>query len=195
MKSQSPPSTRENQLPPSPEEFWRVFAEVIKMQLRAGENDAWKESYDNDRRWTFFIKNSIEGIIINLGYAMADLSPEYLRIDYTICPGESNTRWDLDIAIEHENKLYLWEDELTKLLHINCGLRVLIAYYDNENDRDLQKIRTMIVDSIAKRRYYTDDQNWLLIFGPYYLNNDGDFVAYKLVRKEPLELTKQVILR
>ncbi|MBK7886856.1 MAG: hypothetical protein IPJ86_05975 [Bacteroidetes bacterium] len=180
---------------PSPEQFWQVFAKEISERLNCISNTKRMRLYDNDKKWTCFMKAAMKLIIDKLHYNKRDFCTEYLRIDYTICPGESPVSWDLDIAIEHENKLYLWEDELTKLLHINCGLRVLIAYYDNKNDKDLQKIRTMIVDSIAKRKYYTDDQNWLLIFGPYFLNNDGDFVAYKLVRKEPLELTKHVILR
>ena len=136
----------------------------MKLKLNAGENDAWKVRYDNDRKWTFFIKNIIEEIIEQLPYPRKDLSPEYLRIDYTICPGESNTQWDLDIAIEHENNPNSWEDELTKLLHINCGLRVLIAYYDNKKARDenvdiLSTIKDKIICNLSNRKYYQPDQN------------------------------------
>lgn len=200
MKSQLQPSPENTQLPPTPEMFWEVFAKVMKLKLNAGENDAWKESYDNDRKWTFFIKNTIEGIIINLGYAMADLSPEYLRIDYTICPGESTTQWDLDIAIEHENNPNSWEDELTKLLHINCGLRVLIAYYDNKKARDenvdiLSTIKDKIICNLSNRKYYQPDQKWLLIFGPYDLRNEGDFIAYKLEKTKLIKLTEHSIFK
>ncbi len=200
MKSQSTPSQDKTQIPPSPEKFWGAFAEVIKVQLNVGENNAWKESYDSDWRWTLFIEKTVNAIIVKLDYEQDDISPEYLRIDYTICPGESPIRWDLDIAIEHENNPNSWEDEFTKLLHINCGLRVLIAYYDNkkssdENDDILSTIKDKIICNLSNRKYYQPDQKWLLIFGPYYLRNEGDFVAYKLEKKELIKLTEYSILR
>lgn len=36
--------------------------------------------------------------------------------------------WDLKIAVEHENKNNLWMDEVVKLAHICCDLRVVIGY-------------------------------------------------------------------
>ena len=36
--------------------------------------------------------------------------------------------WDLQIAVEHENDVRDWTDELIKLVHIRCPLKVLIGY-------------------------------------------------------------------
>lgn len=36
--------------------------------------------------------------------------------------------WDLEIAVEHENDIMDWTDELIKLLHISCPLKVIIGY-------------------------------------------------------------------
>lgn len=36
--------------------------------------------------------------------------------------------WDLRIAVEHENNSSDWSDELIKLAHIRCPLKVIIGY-------------------------------------------------------------------
>lgn len=44
-------------------------------------------------------------------------------------------RWDLEIAVEHENNDADWINELVKLLHIRCPLKVVISYnrYDQRD--------------------------------------------------------------
>ena len=36
--------------------------------------------------------------------------------------------WDLKIAVEHENSVKDWTDEIIKLIHIKCPLKVVIGY-------------------------------------------------------------------
>ncbi len=180
---------------PSPEQFWQVFAKEISDRLNCISNKKKVRCYNVDKKWTGFMRRSIKIILKKFEYSINEISPEYLRIDYTVCPGESNVRWNLDIAIEHENKPGLWEDELTKLVHINCGLRVLISYYDNKKDRDLVEIKEKILNNISQRKYYQEDQKWVFIFGPYDLIKEGDFVAFKLENKQLLELEKYPVLR
>ena len=65
---------------------------------------------------------------------------EYYRIDiigydshYEDAKNKANApiatyAWDLKIAVEHENDDNLWMDEVVKLAHICCDLRVVIGY-------------------------------------------------------------------
>ena len=43
--------------------------------------------------------------------------------------------WDLEIAVEHENSEQDWTDEVIKLIHVKCPLKVVISYnYCDERD-------------------------------------------------------------
>lgn len=50
--------------------------------------------------------------------------------------------WDLRIAVEHENSKKDWMDEVVKLVHIRCPLKVVIAYNycDMRDDGDKLKL-------------------------------------------------------
>ena len=56
--------------------------------------------------------------------------------------------WDLKIAVEHENSKKDWMDEVIKLIHVRCPLKVVIAYnycdhrdyIKNDNLCDLNKL-------------------------------------------------------
>lgn len=77
-------------------------------------------------------------------------SYEYYRIDVTGWESKSNSiiqmaapydlnphLWNLKVAVEHENDPKDWNDEVLKLLHINCPLRVVIGYnYCDKRDGD-----------------------------------------------------------
>ena len=46
--------------------------------------------------------------------------------------------WDLEVAVEHENDPKDWMDEVVKLAHIVCPLRVVIGYMPRDKrDEDL----------------------------------------------------------
>ena len=50
--------------------------------------------------------------------------------------------WDLKVAVEHENDRADWMDEVTKLCHIRCPLKVIIGYnyYDQRDTGDIEKL-------------------------------------------------------
>ncbi len=53
--------------------------------------------------------------------------------------------WDLKIVVEHENSKKDWMDEVIKLTHVRCPLKVVIAYNycdkrDDNKEGDLQKL-------------------------------------------------------
>lgn len=54
----------------------------------------------------------------------------YLDIDAETAKrtGLNRHLWDLKIAVEHENSKWDWSDEVIKLLHVRCPLKVIISY-------------------------------------------------------------------
>lgn len=55
---------------------------------------------------------------------------KYLDIDAETAKktGLNRHLWDLKIAVEHENSKWDWSDEVIKLLHVRCPLKVIISY-------------------------------------------------------------------
>ena len=51
--------------------------------------------------------------------------------------------WELKIAVEHENNKHDWMDEVIKLVHVRCPLKVVIGYnyYDQREDGDISKLK------------------------------------------------------
>jgi len=92
-------------------------------------------SYTQNAEFTSFITQRINEIIRSNDYTAQN---EYYRIDamgYRKRWREldkssllSPHLWDLEIAVEHENSSKDWLDEVIKLAHICCPLRVVIGY-------------------------------------------------------------------
>lgn len=75
--------------------------------------------------------------------------------------------WDLKIAVEHENSPKDWTNEIVKLIHIKCPVKVVIGYnYCDERDT----VEQDKLDYIAKWMQevsafsYGTDEEYLLIF-------------------------------
>lgn len=112
---------------------------------RLKENVTWgkyNDAYKNNTEFTEIITDEIRDIIMNAGFGV---SKEYLRIDVTGWRDKKEEvsekckkvdmnphLWDLHIAVEHENDKKDWYDELIKLMHIRCPLKVIISYADHE---------------------------------------------------------------
>ncbi len=57
--------------------------------------------------------------------------PDYEKVDL------NPHFWDLKVAIEHENSKADWSDEVFKLIHIKCPLKVIIGYSPwNQRDEE-----------------------------------------------------------
>ena len=75
--------------------------------------------------------------------------------------------WDLMAAVEHENDPKDWTDELIKLAHINCPLRVVIGYSpcDGREGPEQRKLE-LAASWLGKTRAFSGDSGeYLLIFG------------------------------
>jgi hypothetical protein len=76
--------------------------------------------------------------------------------------------WDLEIAVEHENSKQDWTDEVIKLIHVKCPLKVVISYShcDERDTTEWKKLKFIArwmqeVKAFAKG----SDEEYLLIFG------------------------------
>lgn len=110
-------------------EFNMLFKEESIYQKKA------IQCYAHNTEFTNFIIERINAIITSKNYLSQN---EYFRIDamgYSTkwkklekVSGFNPHLWDLQIAVEHENNPKDWLDEVIKLAHICCPLRVVIGY-------------------------------------------------------------------
>ena len=93
-------------------------------------------AYCSNKKFTTFVMNEIEDIIkahdfmIQKEYFRIDAigwSPRADLIEDTEDVHLSHHLWDLEVAVEHENDQRDWMDEVVKLAHIVCPLRVVIG--------------------------------------------------------------------
>ncbi len=76
--------------------------------------------------------------------------------------------WDLEIAVEHENSRKDWTDEVIKLIHVKCPLKVIISYnYCDERDTTEWKKLDFIARWMPEVKAFAkgSDEEYLLIFG------------------------------
>ena len=76
--------------------------------------------------------------------------------------------WDLEIAVEHENSKQDWTDEVIKLIHVKCPLKVVISYnYCDERDTTEWKKLNFIANWMQEVKVLAkgSDEEYLLIFG------------------------------
>ena len=74
--------------------------------------------------------------------------------------------WDLKVAIEHENDSRLWVDEVVKLAHIACPLRVVIGYLPKNNYPHTEVLNKLAENLNNVSAWHTTKQYpFLLIIG------------------------------
>ena len=116
-------------------EFWEGFTEIFKDGTKT-KRDAIK-NWSSPKDYTETILKAVDKLLKK----EYQVSKEYYRIDLTawkqlrksendkiLYNGFEKHLWDLEVAVEHENSSVSWMDEVVKLLHINCPLRVVIGY-------------------------------------------------------------------
>ena len=140
-----------------------------EFKSKVNENTIPLDSYKYGRRFTSIVTDKIIEILESIGLQW---NKEYFRIDVAGWEDRKNDitaygkelnhhLWDLKIAVEHENKNNDWTDELVKLIHIRCPLKVIIGYNSYDNRNDLEKLRiaarwmnmVKAFDSSAKEDY------------------------------------------
>ena len=139
----------------------------------------WDDYHDNSQ-WTVCVTQIIRRIIEKYGLTS---QTEYYRIDITGWKshweeisdqasklGLNPHLWDLEIAIEHENSSSDWTDELVKLVHIRCPLKVIIGYTpcDMRGTGGLEDQRLAFASELMKKVKAFDPgarEQYLIIFG------------------------------
>ena len=124
------------------QDFWEKFQEIFKEDKEGKAIKYWLSS----KAYTQFILEAIESFLEGQSF---ETSREYYRIDliawtqlkhrgYLLKDRDfENYLWDLEVAVEHENNDKSWMDEVVKLMHINCPLRIVIGYLPLEENKQI----------------------------------------------------------
>lgn len=156
-----------------PEAFWAKFATALHRRW-SPEVDAW---WFND--WpnrTELMTNVLKALAPAFDcHCDCEYWPK-VDISYFNRPTKEDwNEWSREAAIEIENN-DSWTQEVCKLMDINAGFKVLIAYVDNPKKLDEFLCRLPVIH--RSRKYVTQPCNWLFIFGVFG-KSDWDFIAIK----------------
>ncbi|MBQ8642478.1 MAG: hypothetical protein IJ480_09710 [Clostridia bacterium] len=140
--------------------------------------DAYDRIYREDESaFTGAVIGEINGIIRDMGYVPQN---EYFRIDAVgwvsrwqeiaaeaASVGLRPHLWDLQIAVEHENDRTDWTDELIKLMHIRCPLKVIIGYNhcDCREAPETEKLAAAARWMQRIRALPQEDEEYLILLG------------------------------
>lgn len=187
--------------------FFAQFVDEVKETVIYDDGRSYFEIYKNDEPTFTKIINKIvvPKIIKSDGL---ECQNEYFRIDtigwkakYQKIPEDRAKRigmirhlWDLKIAVEHENDKSDWTDELIKLAHIRCPLKVVIGYVhcDERNETEDDKLR-YAYDCLTQTNAFDlyADEEFLIILGNGAPRNNKnkpydkfDYRAYLLSKEE-----------
>lgn len=167
----------------------RFFEDFNKITL---DNEA-TTLYQSETPYTEYVTEKICEQMGKYGFRSMK---EYYRIDvigyashYNLIENKEDApiipyAWDLKIAVEHENKNNCWMDEVVKLAHISCDLRVVIGYLPmkkRENGED-EKCLEYIVDVMKKHcKCYENLKNneFMIIIGNSNTKRPEEFFNYK----------------
>ncbi len=154
-------------------DFW------VKFQENICENKELIENWNNSKKFTNAImkkiedqilkKDTLENIVTEREYFRIDLI-SYIDTSKTKCLHNSlqNCSWNLICAVEHENDYRLWVDEVVKLAHISCPLRVVIGYLPKEKETLEQTKFSKYLDKVSK--LLNNIESWK------HTRNSGDFL-------------------
>lgn len=133
-------------------EFYERFISIVKEDAVFDYHRSYMDIYKTDTpAYTKLINNIVvPRIIKDAGMVSQN---EYFRIDtvgwttkYDSLDENKSKRlglsrhlWNLKIAVEHENNRSDWTDELIKLAHIRCPLKVIIGYAPCNERTDIEK--------------------------------------------------------
>jgi hypothetical protein len=162
-----------------------------------------KEIYNSRTEWTSFIISALKDIVSNTFHL--ETEKEYFRIDvigyHCSSPKKIDWKkmnrhcWDLDIAIEHENDYKDWIDEIVKLAHIKCRLKVVIGYVkskDHSEDKNLLGICSKVLEELSygNLKLQSPEEKWLVILGTcdFFDNVEDGYKGYTLKNGEFISL-------
>ena len=190
--------------------FYGLLIDVLKESEKITVDHYWNATDTSVARWTTYLSRAIEEDILQ-GELKLKTNREYFRIDLIgwsgnpawqkenekhigskPCKRDSDPQlneyhWNLEIAVEYENDSLDWTNEVIKLCHIKCGLKVVIGYaHYEQRENDMAKLN-IIADHMRKLKYGCPQkgEEFLVILGncgrgePYKsIDNDIQSKAY-----------------
>ena len=159
-------------------EFYKQFQDSVVENRIHKDGRTFLEIYKTDEpAFTELVnKTLIKTIIENSGLTAQH---EYFRIDtvgwngrYEALDAKESKQiglnrhlWDLEIAVEHENNKADWLDELIKLIHIRCPLKVVIGYNYCDQREEAEKKKLIYAAKCMQmvKAFHTPDQEEYLI--------------------------------
>ena len=155
-------------------EFYDIFRTRIT-------EDAFFEVYHKNSDFTSVITNELNKIVDDAGLIHEN---EYFRYDvigyksaYEKMLEQAQQEgiglkahfWDLEIAIEHENNKKDWTDEVMKLVHVKCPLKVVIGYSPwDQRDNEEEKKLSFVAQWMKRERAFSigkGQEEYLVILG------------------------------
>ncbi len=92
--------------------------------------------------------------------------------------------WDLKIAVEHENDKKDWYDEVIKLVHVRCPLKVIIGYNycnkrDDNEEGDVAKLK-FAAECMKKTNAFNNsaEEEYLVILGNCKAKGEGTYDSF-----------------
>ena len=167
--------------------FWKDF------QKNVCGNEELKKEWFHFKKFTVLIMDKIEQI---LKYD-EDVATEreYFRVDL-ISYRENNENefllnklynytWNLEAAVEHENNSKTWMDEVIKLAHLSCDLRVVIGYLplsEKKNQKEyLNKIADILNNKISAWKQTKTSGDFLIILGDSSFGSSEQYIDNRCV--------------
>jgi hypothetical protein len=180
--------TQQQSSPIRPEDFWAKFSAALRQNWNPQVEALW---WDWTKR-TEFMTDVLKKLAPAFG---CHCDCEYWpRVDVSYFDHRSDqdwSEWSQEAAIELENDDF-WENEVCKLMQINAGIKVLIAYVGSQKTLDDFFQRLPII--YQSRKYVTDPCNWLFVFG-LFGKADWDFIAFKFDGQTTTPITGDVRTR
>lgn len=175
----------------SPEKFWEVFSGKLRvLKENKKEWDAFIKAYQNNKTTTKFFTE----FLTNLGKDELKLKfqcEHWPRVDVSYFDKDDTSEWGAwacEVAIEIENGIKKWHEEICKFFLLAAGLKVLITYYNDIKfiEDELSNFKKYY----KSRKYHQKDDRWLFIFGPSTeIYKEKDFIAVKFDGKNLKEIT------
>ncbi len=153
------------------EKFRGLFAQGSETLLDARRY--WKNSGKFTKK---FVNKYVPGIIteendiFQFEYFRIDVISYSDRKDEAVRYGYDPEKlkpylWDLKVAFEHENDKGLWLDEIIKLAHIRCPLRVTVGYFPEGKEREAALEFASAMLCKKQGEIVADSEEFLLILG------------------------------
>ncbi len=159
--------------------FYQRFVEVTDKD-RVIDGKRLFDIYRSNTDYTKMITRILNDMVDKAGYTHQN---EYFRIDVIGWVGHAEEMendpdyekvainphfWDLKVAIEHENSKADWSDEVFKLIHVKCLLKVIIGYSPwNQRGAEEDNKLSFIARWMNKVDAFKNDDNeeYLIILG------------------------------